>query len=308
MMNSIMAITLSINITFFFTAITLWIIKKLNHSNTVFSSAALLFYIRMFLIVSLLIGVISILTSIDSHALIFTPFLNKIKLVFLISISVIGISLYVGNLISLLALIYQSPYRRTFKNVCVLYSDDMKACSFSLLNKSFIIVPISAVEIYEDHILTLRHEMQHCRQHDGLWNHVLEIIGVICWWNPAYQMVKKQSNHFQEICCDQAVITKYKITRKEYALTLLKLKNEHACLENGTRFKFIKSSVFLDRLNQIFYSQTKKRYQLFNWVRIIFVSTIVIFSSIWSVNATAGIFMKNFNNHRIQSSSAKEIK
>lgn len=304
MMDSIIAITVSINITFFFTAITLWIIKKLNQGKRVFSSAELLFYIKILLIMSLLISAISI----GSHTLLFSLFSIKIKLAFLTLISVIGIFLYAKKILNLVSLIYRSPYRRKIKNVCILYSDGIKACSFSLLNKAFVIIPIAALEIYEEYILILRHEMQHCRQRDGLWNHILEILGIICWWNPAYQLVRNQNNHIQEICCDQAVINKYQISKREYALTLLKLKNEKKHQENNMPVNFIQSNVFFDRVNQIFYRQMRKNEHFFNWMRIVFVSSVVAFSSVWSVNATADVFVKNFKNNQVKSSITKGIK
>ena len=304
MMDSIIAIILSINITFFFTAITLWLIKKLNHRNRVLSSVALLFYIRILLIMSILIGVISMITSIGSYTLIFIPL--QIKFTFLLTISLIGIFLYAGKIIHLFSLIYRSPYKKEIRNVCIIYSDEMKACSFSLLNRAYIIIPMSIVEVYKEHILTLRHEMQHCRQRDGLWNHILEILGVICWWNPAFQLVKNQNNHIQEICCDQAVMNKYQINQKEYALVLLKLKNEQSTQENKKKFNSIGSGVFFDRVNQIFHFQTKKRENFYNWARIIFVSSFVVFSSVWSINATADVFIKNFHNNQIISDTGNK--
>ncbi len=293
MMDSIIAIILSLNITFIFFAITLWVVKKLNHGNKIFSSVAMLFYIRILLIMSLLIGVIAT----GLHVLLFIPLSTKIKLTFLTLISTIGICLYAVKIINTYSLIYRSPYRREIKHVCIVYSDKMKACSFSLLNKAYVIIPISAVEIYKEHILTLRHEMQHCRQRDGLWNHIIEILGIICWWNPAYQLVKNQNNHIQEICCDQAVMSKYHIRKKEYALTLLKLKNEQTDHKNDKQFKFRQSNVFFERVSQIFYSQTKRRVYFFNWVRMIAISALVAFSSVWSINATADVFIKKFQQH-----------
>ena len=135
-MDSIIAIILSLNITFIFFAITLWVIKTLNHGNSVFSSRAMLFFVRILLVMSLLMGVIAI----DLHALLFIPLSTKIKLVFLTLIPTVGIFLYAEKIISLCYLICRSPCRRKIKNACLVYSDEMKACSFFLLNKAYIIL------------------------------------------------------------------------------------------------------------------------------------------------------------------------
>lgn len=298
MIDRILICIFLVNCAFVFTSSALYMIKKLNHGRAVFSSSALLSYTRTLLITGI---IASAFLRFVTNPYTFPFITNNTKEIAFFFICGVGISLYLYQITNLVTLICHSPFKKRINKTFVVYSDQQHPCSFALLNKAYIIIPISMVENHKQLTLTLQHELQHCRQRDGLWNQLIAILGVISWWNPAFQFFKRQQTQIQEICCDHAVLNKYRISKKEYTLALLSAKNIERQSEKHNTIKLTQNP-FVERIGQIFHGRTSNFDQLMDWMRILVLSLCVMTASVWSVNAAADVFMhRNLSNHETAS-------
>jgi len=273
-------------------AIILWLIKQADHTHAVKPSLALLRYFRLLFIMCITGSLICTLASLN----IFNSFLTSvpIELQYLTLLIIVGTGImrYIYQIIQLHSIIKKAAYRRHINNICVLYTSDASACSFSLMKKSYIALPVALLEQHEGFILTMRHEMQHCRQYDGLWRHIISLVQIISWWNPMCQRVTHHANHISELCCDQAVVNKYALTAHAYSSTLLLAKKNMDSAYSAPTHSTIsqlEKQVIYSRIQQLFKQPQNNIKRTQAWLRITLISCLVLTTSLLTLNATAHV-------------------
>ena len=74
--------------------------------------------------------------------------------------------------------------------------------------KPFIYLPIHLISDYKasDIRYMLLHELQHYKHNDALTNHIMNLTGVLYWFNPAVWYALKEMRNDREIACDVSVL------------------------------------------------------------------------------------------------------
>ncbi len=114
-----------------------------------------------------------------------------------------------------------------FKNIghvnLMITDKKLSPYSFSLLNKSYIILPTFLLLDKENFKLAAKHELQHIRNKDTFWIYVFEFITAICFFNPVLFLWKKQFLLDQEYACDETLIAQKKVSPRAYATCLMQV-------------------------------------------------------------------------------------
>ena len=79
--------------------------------------------------------------------------------------------------------------------------------------------------LYETRMI-LEHELQHVKNNDMLWRMLLDIVGIIHFYNPFVWFFTIEFETVSEIICDEKVIDKYGQHRKHYAELLMQMAQE----------------------------------------------------------------------------------
>ncbi len=125
----------------------------------------------------------------------------------------IGISFikYIKNMMVLNQLQKESFCQHKIKNISILFN---KKCNipfcWGYLNNHFICLPDAMLERNNDLTIAIRHELQHIRQGDTHWLHVMAMMKAICFWNPFVGLWSKLLEELQELSCDEAIVLKNK--------------------------------------------------------------------------------------------------
>lgn len=134
----------------------------------------------------------------------------------------IALKKYLAGILFLQQLIKKSFCLRKLKNLHI-YVDKNSTIPFcwSCFNKHFIIIPEHLLEHGIDLKLAIRHELQHLRQGDTQWLHMLALINLFCFWNPFFNLWKKWFVALQEFSCDEALVLRKNTSPLDYAQCLL---------------------------------------------------------------------------------------
>lgn len=293
-----------INCTLILIVISLSLAEKSARRYDLISSYSMLRYSRYFILSALITGLSFILFNIDrlnhlkNHELIFQCH------IVLLTLCVIGVLKYISGIYRLYRLINAAVYERKFGAIHLLYSDQVNtACNFMLMTKCYIVLPVYCVENHDAHFLTIKHEVQHIRQQDGLWMHLLAWVSIFCWWNPSYILLKHWCQQIQEICCDTAVLNSKKFGLKHYASTLLEILKERTqqTVSHRNYSENIRNSSLLNRMFYLLHKKScgsEKRRWL--WLRLTSISIISMFFGLWAMNSMAAVLIKNYPQTSIQ--------
>ncbi len=74
--------------------------------------------------------------------------------------------------------------------------------------KPYIYLPIHTISDYKESELRymLLHELQHYKHHDALANHLMNIVGILYWFNPFVWYALKEMRTDREVACDSSVL------------------------------------------------------------------------------------------------------
>ena len=189
--------------------------------------------------------------------------LHDFLILFIITGILTTLLYHIKNILRLRSIAKKSFCKHKIKNIHILLNDeiDIPFC-WSTLTSHFIILPIKQSH---NHLkMSLRHELQHIRQHDGYWLHFLNILKIINFWNPIMKFWLNYSNELQEFGCDEAVILRHTHTSISYAecLSQIATQNHSRNLISSTMIGIsgTKKSILLRRINMIFnYRQIKHK-------------------------------------------------
>lgn len=147
-----------------------------------------------------------------------TLILSGILLSFLVALAIL-----VRNFINLKKLVDSAISIRSLRNVQIAVSDEINV-PFSTLatGKAVVLLPSSIIEKHHDMLLAVKHELQHHRQRDTLWVLVTEFFGIGFLLNPFYRAWIKLIGEFQELACDESILSTKCEKRVEYAESLVR--------------------------------------------------------------------------------------
>ncbi|STX28302.1 Penicillin-binding protein, transpeptidase [Legionella beliardensis] len=92
--------------------------------------------------------------------------------------------------------------------------------SVALLNKAYIVLPVSLFSSTKNVKIALAHEGQHHRNGDCLWAYFIEILRVIFWGNPGVTRWRRILSELQEFSCDEVLVGQPKISAHDYGRCL----------------------------------------------------------------------------------------
>ena len=163
---------------------------------------------------------------------------------------------YAKNLYQLLQLTQKSYSLHAIYRVRIFISEVFTTpFCFGFGGYGLVVIP-NALLTHADHFKwSLRHELQHLRQHDALWLHVLRWLQIACFFNPFIYLWQRLFSQLQEFACDEALVRRQPRFSTAYAECLLHCAHQ-ALLESATPegvLGFYKSekSLLLRRINVI---------------------------------------------------------
>lgn len=77
--------------------------------------------------------------------------------------------------------------------------------SFWIPGKSFVVIPSIMIGQAGHMRLAIAHELQHHRQHDTRWLHLIAGLKALMFWNPFIHLLDRRIMHLQEFACDEAL-------------------------------------------------------------------------------------------------------
>jgi len=207
----------------------------------------------------------------------------------------VGVTLFVGKYLKSLLILrkfQQNAFcQHHIKNVKIVFSHkaDNPFC-WSFLQNHYIAIPNAFLEKSDDLKLAIRHELQHIRQHDTQWLHLLTLIKAFCFWNPFILLWIKLFHDLQEFSCDEAIVLRMRTSPAIYAQCLINAASTnftHKHQPQGVLGMHGSSkSILYKRVNMLFTynkSQTKKLTILFAY----FLTFFTTISSAYALNGTA---------------------
>jgi len=120
-------------------------------------------------------------------------------------------------------LMFGTPLRRIGR-VSIIVSDEVVVpFSVLLFRKAWVVIPVNILRNNQDLKIALKHELQHHRHGDTRWAFYVEILACLFCLNPAFFLLKRNITEFQELACDEALVTKKKISCYEYGSCLVRV-------------------------------------------------------------------------------------
>jgi membrane-bound lytic murein transglycosylase D len=90
------------------------------------------------------------------------------------------------------------------------------------LGTAHVVLPAHLLEHRADLGLALKHELQHHRQRDTLWVHLIEFCRALFFWNPAARGWAQVMEELQELACDEALVGRRAISPQAYGSCLMR--------------------------------------------------------------------------------------
>ena len=96
--------------------------------------------------------------------------------------------------------------------------------------RAYVVVPESFLADGEQFRLTVLHELQHHRQGDTAFSHLLQGLKLAFFWNPLFHLWEQGIASLQEFACDEALVDLKQVSPHAYGGCLLKAAN--TCLNS----------------------------------------------------------------------------
>jgi beta-lactamase regulating signal transducer with metallopeptidase domain len=144
-------------------------------------------------------------------------------------------------------------------HIKILFNQEIQApfCWVGIKNH-YIALPSPLLEKNQDLKIALRHELQHIRQGDTRWLHMLMLIKITCFWNPFIKLWINFLDELQEFSCDEVIVLRQKTSPEHYAQCLLNTASELSC-ELALGMQGLSQSVLYRRITMLFnYRSCKK--------------------------------------------------
>jgi len=116
---------------------------------------------------------------------------------------------------------------RRFGSLRILATDDATVpFSFWVPGASYIVVPAALILRPDDFRIAVRHEGQHHRQGDSRIAYLTELLRGIFLLNPAMHLFLRRLQALQEFSCDEAIVSRSRVTPQGYCACLLSVAEE----------------------------------------------------------------------------------
>lgn len=108
------------------------------------------------------------------------------------------------------------PYRTSGKLLIKVSHRCHIPFSVFLLNKAYIVLPVSLFSSSKNVIIAIAHEGQHHRNGDCLWAYFIEVLRIIFFGNPGLNRWSSVLSDLQEFSCDEVLVGHPKISAHDY--------------------------------------------------------------------------------------------
>lgn len=112
------------------------------------------------------------------------------------------------------------PYRQSGRLVIKISEHCHIPFSLRLLNKAYIVLPLSLLSSSQNIKIALAHEGQHHRNGDCLWVYLMEGIRIIFFGNPGLSRWQRIFSELQEFSCDETLIGQQRFSAHDYGRCL----------------------------------------------------------------------------------------
>ncbi len=92
-----------------------------------------------------------------------------------------------------------------------------------LKNQALVFLPQHLLQNWSQLQLVVRHELQHHRQGDLVWNSLLEIVRIYCGWNPLVLYWINRIEENDELACDESLLGRRSFDSLAYATCLFEV-------------------------------------------------------------------------------------
>jgi len=164
---------------------------------------------------------------------------------------------YIKNIIFLRSLKTKAICRHKLYDVQILIADtiDVPFC-FRFLKYHYVMIPLNFIE----NTVARQHELQHIRQGDTTWHHILSSLKIFCFWNPFVYFLTKEMYELQEFSCDESVILRKKAKPTAYAECLMHSASLLNAIPQGVLGVHVLSkSILYRRVNMLFHYRNSKK-------------------------------------------------
>lgn len=152
----------------------------------------------------------------------FLPSISYIIVAIILTGATISFWIYIKGVLSLKKLTQSAFCQRVHNHIHLLYAQTATVpFCWSLWRKHYVVLPIAFIERNADLRLAIRHELQHIRQNDTHWSHLLLIVKCVCFWNPFIRFWINWLSELQEYACDEALILRKHAAPMAYAECLV---------------------------------------------------------------------------------------
>jgi len=124
--------------------------------------------------------------------------------------------------------------------------------STRVLGSKQIVLPMQLLESPRNLQLAIKHELQHVRNGDLEWVILLELVNVLCFWNPAVWFWHNEFDCLQEFACDEVLVGERRVSSQAYGNCLLEVASSvsgHAMLASSNMVP--KFSLWQDHKTQL---------------------------------------------------------
>ncbi|HWK54476.1 MAG TPA: M56 family metallopeptidase [Hyphomicrobiales bacterium] len=91
------------------------------------------------------------------------------------------------------------------------------------LGPRLVVLPMTLLHSPRNLRLAVKHELQHMRNGDLEWIVALELLTVLCFWNPCAWLWRNEFDCLQEFACDEALIGRRRVAPLAYGECLLEV-------------------------------------------------------------------------------------
>lgn len=207
----------------------------------------------------------------------------------LISVLFIGMNAlfikYIKNIFILIKIKKESFCLHKINNIHIIFNNkfNIPFC-WGYFNTHFILLPHALLSNHQEITLSLKHELQHIRQGDTNWLHIIEIFKCIFFWNPFIWQWSKLLSELQELSCDETIILNNRMMpAATYAQCLINIAKDNlqATPHHVLGIHKLTKSFLYRRVNMLFQYKPytiKKISTSLTYIVLSFVATTVAFA------------------------------
>lgn len=179
--------------------------------------------------------------------------------------------------------------------------------SYRTLSRAYVAVPIEFPQDQHRFRVAVLHELQHHRQGDTLWIHLLGLMRLLFFINPLFRKLEKEISTIQELACDENLVDRKKVSVHAYGSCLLwaaeNSLNTHRPLAGTAGMAMSVSGKTLRRRIDMMSSYEKHSQHPLNWGVGALCGTIALATLLTTAFASQGLI----KDRRVTMEDAKRL-